>query len=185
MSERVYLGLVQDLSGLLEEARRSSARAVNFVMTATYWEMGRRIVEFEQSGSGRAAYGTELLARLARDLAGRFREFYLHFPEKRICSTLSSKLGESAAGLAFYLAETLRGGWSVRQLNRQIATRFGEVVAPLDTSVLPGASTGADSPDSVWRIRASGSSSPWRRPRRWRDARSNGFRTRCSRANSR
>lgn len=43
-----YEGLVADLSRLLEEARRVSARAVNTVMTATYWEFGRRIVEFEQ-----------------------------------------------------------------------------------------------------------------------------------------
>jgi hypothetical protein len=45
--DQVYLGLVQGLSELLEAARRSSARAVNSVMTTTYWEIGRRIVEFE------------------------------------------------------------------------------------------------------------------------------------------
>ena len=70
--ERVYLGLVQDLSGLLEAARRSSARAVNAVMTFTYWEVGRRIVEFEQGGEKRAEYGQELLERLAGDLTAEF-----------------------------------------------------------------------------------------------------------------
>jgi hypothetical protein len=35
---------------LPEDSRRASARAVNVVMTATYWEVGRRIVEGEQSG---------------------------------------------------------------------------------------------------------------------------------------
>ena len=52
-----YEGLVADLSRLLEDARRVSARAVNTVMTAIYWEFGRRIVEFEQGGEKRAGYG--------------------------------------------------------------------------------------------------------------------------------
>jgi len=55
-----------------ETARRLSARAVNSIMTATYWEVGRRIVELEQDGEGRAPYGQELLPRLATDLTERF-----------------------------------------------------------------------------------------------------------------
>ena len=50
---------------MLAAARRSSARAVNALMTATYWEVGRRIVEFEQRGEMRADYGQELLKRLS------------------------------------------------------------------------------------------------------------------------
>lgn len=60
-----YPGLVGDIGALLETARRASARAVNALMTATYWEIGRRIVEFEQGGKKRADYGVELLERLA------------------------------------------------------------------------------------------------------------------------
>jgi hypothetical protein len=60
--------LLLDLSRLLESARRTSARAVNTVMTATYWEVGRRIFEFEQGGKKRAGDGEELVARLAKDL---------------------------------------------------------------------------------------------------------------------
>jgi hypothetical protein len=41
-------------------------------MTATYWEIGRRILEFEQGGKKRAAYGEELLDKLATDLTARF-----------------------------------------------------------------------------------------------------------------
>ena len=41
-------------------------------LTAAYWLIGRRIVEFEQAGSARADYGTELLKRLAADLTNRF-----------------------------------------------------------------------------------------------------------------
>ena len=46
----VLTGVVE----LLETARRTTARAVNSIMTATYWEIGRRIVEFEQKGEKRA-----------------------------------------------------------------------------------------------------------------------------------
>jgi hypothetical protein len=41
----------------------------NNILTATYWEIGRRIVEYEQKGQERAAYGERLLARLSHDLA--------------------------------------------------------------------------------------------------------------------
>ena len=57
---------------LLEAARRAAARSVNAVMTAAYWEIGRRIVEFEQGGLARAAYGEVLMRRLAADLGKRF-----------------------------------------------------------------------------------------------------------------
>ena len=96
-----YASLVTDLSGLLDTARRASARAVNSVMTATYWEFGRRIVKFEQRGEKRAGYGEELLRLLARDLTVRlgrgfsvsnlqnFRTFFLEWP---IHQTASDKL---------------------------------------------------------------------------------------------
>jgi hypothetical protein len=38
------------------------------VLTAAYWSIGRRLVEYEQGGKGPAAYGSELLKRLSRDL---------------------------------------------------------------------------------------------------------------------
>ena len=52
---------------LLETARRAAARSVNALMTASYWEIGRRIVEFEQGGKDRAKYGEALIERLAAD----------------------------------------------------------------------------------------------------------------------
>jgi predicted nuclease of restriction endonuclease-like (RecB) superfamily len=184
-----YEGLVAELSRLLEQARRWSARAINSAMTATDWEFGRRIVEFEQGGERRAGYGEELIKRLAEDLGRRFgrgfsypnlskfRQFYLAYPDKGILSTASREslvhplstrsMGSSNAGsrpeepggastrpqqLApafplpwshyvrllsvrndaarrFYEMEALRGGWSVRQLDRQIATEFHERTA--------------------------------------------------------
>jgi len=60
-----YDGLLGEVVVLLESARRTAARAVNAAMTATYWEIGRRIVEVEQRGRERAAYGSQLIERLA------------------------------------------------------------------------------------------------------------------------
>ena len=174
-----YDTILSGLVTLLESARRISARAVNAVMTATYWEVGRRIVEFEQGGKKRAGYGEALLERLSADLSAKFgrgfslqnlykyRQFFLTFPE--ILPTVSgefileklptpsgesgnesalSHLGRIAArfplpwshyvrllGLRsdearkFYEAEALRGGWSVRQLDRQISSQFYERTA--------------------------------------------------------
>src|SRR6266436_1194701 len=99
-----YGGLIGGIAELLEAARRTAARTLTALMTAAYWEIGRRIVEFEQGGEKRAEYGEGLLARLADDLTARFgrgfsrqnlqrfRLFYLSQPAEKICSTLSSKL---------------------------------------------------------------------------------------------
>ena len=91
-----YLGLVGGIAALLERARRASARAVNSIMTATYWEIGRQIVEYEQGGRARADYGKALLKHLATDLTARFgrgfgvdnlqrfRLFYSRFPSSAV-----------------------------------------------------------------------------------------------------
>ncbi len=185
-----YAGLVNGIGELLEAARHASVRVTNALMTATYWEVGRRIVEFEQGGKKRAEYGDELLERLSVDLTAqcgrgfsrfnlaRFRSFYLAFPPDKIRATLSLKSARSdgsgeennratmslesarsstikfqpadiarafplpwshyvllvrgsrsAEALDFYHTEALRGGWSVRQLDRQINSLFYERTA--------------------------------------------------------
>jgi len=169
MSEHGYDGLLSDVAGLLGSARRASARAVNTILTATYWEIGRRIVEFEQRGEAKAVYGERILERLSRDLSTQFgrgfrrrnlfqiRAFYLAWDPERIWSKLSDRSGivqtasaqftvqdltsafllpwshyvrllsvENSRAREFYEAEAIHGGWSVRQLDRQIATLFYE-----------------------------------------------------------
>jgi hypothetical protein len=110
-----YAGLVGGISELLDAARRASARAVNAFMTASYWEIGRRIVEFEQGGKGRAEYGLGLLKRLAKDLTVRgsrgfsvdnlenMRLFYGICGTKEISETLSRKLAASKLLVREYL----------------------------------------------------------------------------------
>ena len=90
-----YRAVLDEITELLQSARRTSARAVNTIMTAVYWEIGRRVVEYEQSGRSRAAYGEKLLERLSADLGTRFsrgfglinlrqmRRFYLDLPSHR------------------------------------------------------------------------------------------------------
>jgi predicted nuclease of restriction endonuclease-like (RecB) superfamily len=171
-----YDPFLKDIVQLLEDARRYTTRTVNAVLTATYWEIGGRIVEFEQAGKSRAEYGASLLERLSGDLNLRFgrgfsvdnlesmRLFYLAYPPSRISETLSRKLdhkiksetvsrvfklpevaacfplswshyvilvrrSRSEEARSFYETEALRGGWSVRQLERQINSQFYERTA--------------------------------------------------------
>ncbi len=168
----IHAGIVE----LLKNARSAAARNVNSIMTATYWEIGRRIVNSEQGGAARANYGDELIKQLANDLSAQFgrgfgvvnlsqmRRFFLAWPTKGIFQTPSEKsltpmaiseLGASSSSSpalanqfplpwsayvrllsvknpearSFYETETLRLGWSVRQLDRQIGSQFYERVA--------------------------------------------------------
>jgi len=110
MSKKIKIGLkenynllIGDISSLLESARRTSARAVNTILTAAYWEIGRRIIEFEQSGEERAEYGHQLLKNLSYDLTKNFgrgfsadnlesmRLFYLTYSLIEISETVSRK----------------------------------------------------------------------------------------------
>ena len=102
---RSYDSVQAGIVALLEAARAAAARSVNALMTATYWEIGRRIVEFEQGGAERAGYGQQLLKRLSSDLSARFgrgfgvvnlqqmRLFYMAWPANEIYQTVSDKSG--------------------------------------------------------------------------------------------
>ena len=173
-----YAGIHGGIVELLDAARQAAARSVNALMTASYWEVGRRIVEAEQQGKRRAGYGEQLIERLSADLTVQFgrgfgvnnlenmRRFFLAYPRSEISQSVSGKLGGGPASensqtlsgnlslteLAqvftlpwsayvrllsvkddharrFYEAEALRGGWSVRQLDRQIGSQFYERTA--------------------------------------------------------
>ena len=180
-----YRAVFGDVSKIIDAARESAARSVNAAMTAAYWLIGHRIVEFEQSGEERAEYGTALIESLAEDLTRRFgrgfsrpnlqnmRLFYLAHPPDRIRQTVSGKLNrpsqlqirQTPSGISaspsievgfddlltafplpwsayvrllsvrdesarsFYETEALQGGWSVRQLDRQIGSQYYERTA--------------------------------------------------------
>lgn len=100
-AESDYPDLLARVSTVLKQGRRGVARTVNAVLAASYWQVGRHIVEHEQGGKRKAGYGEDLLKQLAVDLTARFgrgfsrqglqrmRTFYLGW---EICSTPMSKL---------------------------------------------------------------------------------------------
>ena len=67
-----YAGIHSRIVELLDAAHQLAARSINALMTASYWEVGRRIVEAEQRGKRLAGYGEQLIERLAGDLTRRF-----------------------------------------------------------------------------------------------------------------
>ncbi|MGE3801423.1 MAG: YhcG family protein, partial [Candidatus Kapaibacterium sp.] len=166
-----YEEILSQITDLLDQARTASAKAVNSIMTATYWSIGRHILLYEQKGGERQEhYGKQVVEQLSVDLSKKFgrgfgrrnlfqmRAFYLAYSQK-IVQTLSAQSSEpylttiydlqsisshfplswshyvrllsvrSEFVRTFYETEALRGGWTVRQLDRQINAQFYERVA--------------------------------------------------------
>jgi hypothetical protein len=67
-----YQPLLDGIVALLEDSRRATGRAVSSILTTTYWEIGRRIVEEAQRGRRKADYGEQFVEQLAADLTARF-----------------------------------------------------------------------------------------------------------------
>ncbi len=88
-----YKNLLNRVSTIIAEARRKTVRQINTIITQTYWEIGRIIIEEEQKGKQRAKYGEALIKKLSKDLTKRFgkgfttanlwniRQFYLTYPK--------------------------------------------------------------------------------------------------------
>ena len=64
--------LYREIRAVLEQARASAYRAVNFAMVRAYWQVGGLIVEHEQGGRKRAAYGEAVLDVLSQRLSADF-----------------------------------------------------------------------------------------------------------------
>lgn len=174
-----YQNLLAGIGAVIGAGRRQAAWSLNAVMSAVYWEIGRRIVNFEQGGKAKAQYAKRVIDLLSVDLTARFgrgfrrsnlfqiRAFYLAYPN--IVQTLSGQLDKSVgrgkvqilsgqlapayltelvpafvlpwshyarllsvktdAARRFYEDEALRGGWSFRQLDRQISAQLYEGLA--------------------------------------------------------
>lgn len=87
--------LVSAIVHIHGQSQALAAKAVNTSLTVRNWLIGHRIVEFEQQGKDRAAYGERLLPALAQRLAAaglkrvdarelrRFRLFYSVYPQIR------------------------------------------------------------------------------------------------------
>lgn len=133
------------LRELIQQGRQRALRAVDVVQVQTCWQIGRHIVEFEQGGEARAAYGKRLLPQLAEVLTWEFgkgfdernlrhmRAFFQNFP---IWDALRSELSwthyrlllrvDDVRAREWYMHEAAGQNWSTRALERQIGTLYYE-----------------------------------------------------------
>lgn len=129
---------------VLQKARQTAYRAVNFTMVTAYWEIGRLITEDELKWE-RAEYGKQVLKNLAERLTNEFgkgfderelrkmRQFYQYF---QIRDTLRPELSwshyrrllsvDNDKARLWYMNEAANEIWSTRQLDRQISTLYYE-----------------------------------------------------------
>jgi predicted nuclease of restriction endonuclease-like (RecB) superfamily len=130
---------------IIESARAKSYRAINRFLLESYWHIGKLIVEDEQKGANRAAYGEKVLKHLAQALTREFgkgfditnltnmRKFYLAFPildavRQELSWThyrLISRL-ETEEKRLFYIKQSADNGWNSRELERNIHTLYFE-----------------------------------------------------------
>lgn len=155
-----------DIHCILQTARKQAARSINSLMVEAYWLVGERIVEWEQNGQKRAQYGQSILQQLSKSLTAQMgdgfsyanlrnmRQFYLTYPNFSECNRLCSKLSwshnrlimrvPSAPARLFYLKEAAQHQWSVRELDRNIATNYYQRLLSTQIPV-----TGAPKPNDI------------------------------------
>lgn len=131
--------LADNITNLVTDTKSSLVQVINTTLVATYWNIGKYIVEFEQQGNVKAKYGTALLSSLAKLLRiklgkgysrpnlNNMRKFYLLYP---ICQTVSDKLSwshicelitiDDELERSFYEKECIVERWNVRSLRRQM-----------------------------------------------------------------
>ncbi len=129
--------LLTEIKSIISTSRDKAIRAVDNERTMMYWTIGKRIFEEEQQEKDRAEYGTYLIKLLAEQLEPEYgsgfsvrqleliRQFYRIFP---IANALRSQLSwthyrtliriDNQDKREFYIAETVKNNWSVRQMER-------------------------------------------------------------------
>ena len=135
--------LLNDLRSLLKQSRQQLQQNINTTMVHTYWQVGHLIVEQEQQGSERAAYGKQVLNQLSNVLTAEFgkgfdarnlrnmRSFYQVFPNWNAVRTNLSWTHyrsliriENDLARQWYLSEAISQNWSARSLDRQISSLY-------------------------------------------------------------
>jgi predicted nuclease of restriction endonuclease-like (RecB) superfamily len=146
--------LIGSVAEIIRNSRERVFRMANSALLETYWEIGKLIIEDEQSGNAKAQYGKATLKKLAEALTLEFgkgfdernlnnmRAFYAAFP---IWNALRTELSwthyrilsrlDSGAKRDYYLQESITSNWNSRELQRQInALAFERVVKHLPES---------------------------------------------------
>ncbi len=145
MANELNMQIINDISHILRQAQANAYRSINQAMVQAYWLVGKRIVEEEQQGEAKAAYGKRVIKSLSAALQAEFgkgfsernienmRAFYLQYP---IPQTVSAELQtpdfqlswshyqmllriENKEERAFYAIEAAQNNWSLRELKRQ------------------------------------------------------------------
>ncbi len=142
-----YKNLIQDIEKILNKGRSQAYQTVNNILVKTYWEIGKRIVEFEQHGKITSKYGSKLLVKLSKELSSigkgfsrsnltYMRLFYIKYPKSE---TLSHQLSwshyfellkiEDDIARNFYENQCIKEKWSIRELKRQKNSMLFERIA--------------------------------------------------------
>ncbi|MEM9102459.1 MAG: PDDEXK nuclease domain-containing protein [Pseudomonadota bacterium] len=168
--------LFERISSLVEQARQRVQQTVNTTMVQTYWEIGRLIVEDEQQGESRAAYGKQQIKQISDRLKERFgkgfntrnlrnmRTFYETYP---IWNAVRTELSwthyrilcriDNASAREWYANEAIEQHWSSRALERQIGTLYYERLlsskdrAPLEAEAKEKTATLSNGPKDYLR----------------------------------
>lgn len=96
-----YTGLIEDIRGIIKNARKRVARNINIELIATYWKIGKAIYDNEQKTGIEDQSSRQLILTLSKiltkDLGKGFsranlfnmRKFYKEYPDVQ---TLSGQL---------------------------------------------------------------------------------------------
>ena len=146
-SQKDYKNLIQDIGIVLNEGRKQAYKTVNNILVKTYWEIGKRIVEFEQHGKITSEYGSKLLINLSKELSPLGKGFsrsnltymrllYIKYPKSE---TLSHQLSwshyfellkvDDDLARSFYEKQCIKEKWSIREFKRQKNSMLFERIA--------------------------------------------------------
>ena len=141
----VHPSIISDIKSIIAQSKERAIRAVDHQRTLMYWHIGKRIFEEEQEGKDRADYGKYLIKYLSEQLQLEFgsgfsvrqinlyRQFYRQFENVHLLyaqlSWSQNKLlltVENQDKREFYIAESVKNNWTVRQLERQVYSNLYE-----------------------------------------------------------
>lgn len=139
---------IKDIRCIIIDGRQQAFSAAGTIALATYWKIGKRIVEEEQEGNARANYGKRLLSELSDKLTKEygsgygkrnlayFRKFYLSFSDIEILHEFVQNLTwthirrllsvSDPEARQWYLTQASKGMWSTTTLDRNISSQYYE-----------------------------------------------------------
>ena len=133
-----YKQLIENIGITITKARSNAYMSINNELLRSYWNTGKYIVEYEQSGKIKADYGKKLLIQLSKDLTLNFgkgfsrsnlqymRLLYQYYPKCQMPSGILSWSHyvelisiDNKKERNFYEAQAINERWSVKELKRQ------------------------------------------------------------------